>query len=182
MVAGRAPPICVLPEVPEERIKESFGVPLGIVQVRRNADADEDVLGGEPGGEVFGGFGTEPKTNHVLDAYRCWDRFYTEPLRLRFDEVREIPDLLGDVLDAPGQDLAERRDSHREQHKVAPLADVEAPGARLEGVLILDESREVLAAGAVDPVVLYRFPFPPPLAGIQKTEPVRPEQPLVRRG
>src|ERR671920_1724985 len=98
MVAGRTRPICVLPEVPEERIEESFGVPLGIVQVRRDADAaaahaDEDVLGGEPGGEVFGGFGTEPKPDHVFDAHRRWDRLYTEFFRLRFDEVREIPDL-----------------------------------------------------------------------------------------
>src|SRR5919112_2073431 len=40
----------------------------------------------------------------------------------------------------------------------------------------------LFAATAGDPVMLYRLSLAVRLADVQKAEPVRPEQPLVRRG
>src|SRR5215207_9708611 len=125
-------------------LEEPFDVLCGVVEVRRDAHAlaahaDEDALSGEPGGEVFRDPSAEAEPDHVPRPTLCRDRLEPALLCLHLDEVRQGPDGLGDVLDAPLQELAQRLARHREQDEVAPLADVVAPGAGLEGVLVVHE-------------------------------------------
>ena len=143
-----------------QHVEEPLDVLFRVVEVGRDAHAraphaDEDVLGAEPGGEVLRGFRAEPQARSCAAlASASGSSRYRVLLPLCSTTVRQPSDGLGDVFDPPVEDLAQRLGRHREQDEVAPLADVVAPGAWLEGVLVLHEPREVLAAAAVDPVVL----------------------------
>src|SRR5215212_5037865 len=172
---------------PRESFEEAVHVFFGVVEVWRDAHAlaayaDEDVLFRESGGEIFRSFGAELQADHVPRPALYRDRLDAVISGFPFYEVRQASDGLGDILYAPVEDLAQGFVRHREQGEVAPLADVVAAGTGLEGVLVAHEPGEVLAAAAVDPVVLDRRPLPPPFAGVHKPDPVRPEQPLVHGG
>src|SRR5215208_4821437 len=162
---------------PPDNLEEALYVLLGVVEVWRDAHApaahaDENALCREPGGEVFGGGGAELEPDHVLGPHLPRDRLDAALPSLSLDEVGQPSDGLGDVLNAPVEDLAQRLVRHREQGEVAPLADIVAPGAGLEGVLVVHERREVLGAATVDPVVLYGRPLPPLLPDVQEADPV----------
>src|SRR5918997_2427505 len=90
---------------PVQNLEESLDVLFGVVEVRRDAhalaaDADENLLLAEAGCEGFGDPPTEPQPDHVPRPSLCGDRFDAAPPRLRFDEIRQPTDGLGDVLDA----------------------------------------------------------------------------------
>src|SRR5918998_2720174 len=170
---------------PLQDLEEPIDILLRVVQVRRDAHAlpayaDEDVVCREPGGEVIGGVRAEHEPDHVPRPSLFGDRRDTELSCLRFYEIRQRADGLGDALDPPVEDLAQCLGRHREQGEVAPFPYVVASGAGLEGVLVRHQPREVLASAAIDPVVLYGLPFPILLPDIHKPDPIWSEQPLVR--
>src|SRR5687768_17601678 len=170
-----------------QNIEEPVDVLLGIVEVGRDAyalaaNADEDVVSCEPGGEVIRGVRAEHQPDHVPRPPLFGDRRDTELSGLRFYEIRQRADCLRDVLDFPLEELAQRLCRHREQGEVAPFPHVVAPGAWLEGVLVRNQPREVLASTAVDPVVLYWLPLPILLPDIHIPDTIGSEQPLVRCG
>jgi CheY-like chemotaxis protein len=74
-----------------------------------------------------------------------------------------VDDLVGDRLQRGGDawdlpvKLLHRRGRHRHEVKVRPLADVEAARARLVGVLVVDEAREIVRAAPREPVLLQRL-------------------------
>src|SRR5919202_3184631 len=171
-------------DVPGERAEEAFYVPLRVVEVGRDAQvpatyADEDVLLRQPDGEITRGLGAEREPHHVPGPHGRGNHPQAESLCLAFDAVRELPEGHGDVLHAPGEDLAQRLYGHREEYEVAPLADVVASRPRSVRVRVLDQPREVLAALPRDPVVLDGRTLPVSLADVEVTDTVRPEQPLV---
>ena len=75
--------------------------------------------------------------------------------------------------------LPQRGVGHGQQVEVAALADIVAPRPRGEGVAVVDEAGEVLAAGAVGPVVLDRHPVVAFRRNVEVSGRVGAEQPLV---
>ena len=124
-----------------QHVEEPINVLFSVVEVGRDAHAlpthaDEDIVCREPGGEVVWSVWAEHEPDHVPRPPLFGDRHDTVFSGLRFYEVRQRADGLGDVLDSPVEELAQRLGRHREQGEVAPLPHVVASGARLEGVLV----------------------------------------------
>ncbi len=87
-----------------------------------------------------------------------------------------------DLFDFPGPDLLQRRHCRRHEGEIAALAHVVASRSRLEGISIMNQRGEIFAALTGDPVE-FQWPTIPTLGGgIEKSEAVGSQKPLVGRG
>jgi len=94
----------------------------------------------------------ELEADHVRRTQLRRRRRQPERLRACGELVRPPAERRRDARDRPLQDLLDRRERHRRELEVRALADVEAPRARQVLVAVVDERREVVGAGAQEPV------------------------------
>ena len=169
-----------------ERREEPVHVRVGVVEMgcdphRASTHAHVDLLAGErieqPGRDPSG----ESQPQEVAGPSLRGLRAETERPRALGDRRSSRAQCVGDVPDAPGEDLLQRSDRHRHQVEIRHLAHVESPCAGSEFVAVVDESGEVLRSRARRPAVLERLAALPVGVDVQKTERIRTHQPLVAR-
>ncbi len=112
----------------------------------------------------------------MADTSLARDGIEANAARSFLDMRRQVAQGRGNFLHAPLQQLPLGCDGDGHQREIGALAHIIAPRARLEGITVVDESVEVFALLARNPVGFERHPFTPAGSNIDEAQAIRPKQ------
>src|SRR5690348_6529857 len=136
-------------------------------------ETDIDALRFEALAQVRRQFSTGAQADQMADTPLTRDGIESHAVRPLFDMRCQLAQGCGNFLDTPRQQLPQGCDGDGHQREVGALAHVIAPRARLEAVAVVDESVEVFALLARDPVGFERHTFPPAGSDIDEPQAIR---------